>query len=288
MFNVFVVTGKSSAAGPQRGPTHLDVVDNFLLPFQIVVGIHHPGKRRNLTSFDGHRRTNGHKCLFRSDDFSDSAGGFESVFEQFFGRSRNARGPRQAAPPPPLAHGQDLTHNISLPFIKAALGTQATIKLKTVGGPSAGKLQALDVKIPPGVADGSKIRIRGKGRPSSAGAPPGDLYLKVSVQPHPYFWREARNIYVELPVSFAEAALGTKLGVPTLHGTTSVTVPPGVSSGQKLRLKGKGVPAAGSNAQPGHQYVVIKIVSPPKLTPEAEKLLKQFQQETNFKPERFK
>ena len=225
---------------------------------------------------------------FNVRDFSDSAGGFESVFEQFFGRSRNARGPRQAAPPPPLAHGQDLTHNISLPFIKAALGTQATIKLKTVGGPSAGKLQALDVKIPPGVADGSKIRIRGKGRPSSAGAPPGDLYLKVSVQPHPYFWREARNIYVELPVSFAEAALGTKLDVPTLHGTTSVTVPPGVSSGQKLRLKGKGVPAAGSNAQPGHQYVVIKIVSPPKLTPEAEKLLKQFQQETNFKPERFK
>ena len=224
---------------------------------------------------------------FNVRDFSESPGGFDSLFEQFFGRSRNAQAHRRAGPAGPV-QGKDLTHNITLPFIKAALGTQATIKLKTVGGPNAGKLQALDVKIPPGVSDGSKIRIRGKGKPSPGNAPPGDLYLKVTVQPHQYFWREGRDIYVELPVSFTEAALGTRLDVPTLDGTTSVTVPPGVSSGQKLRLKGKGIPASGSNAQRGDQYAIIKIVSPPKLSPEAEKLLKQFQQVSKFEPERFK
>ena len=224
---------------------------------------------------------------FNVRDFSDSAGGFENIFEQFFGRSRNARGGRRAAPPPPTS-GEDITHNISLAFIKAALGTKATIKLKTVGGPDTGKLQALEVKIPPGVTDGSKIRIRGKGRPSAGRAPAGDLYLKVSVEPHPYFWREGRDIYVELPVSFAEAALGARLDVPTLHGNTAVKVPAGVSSGQKLRLKGKGIAASGASAQAGDQYAVIKIVSPSKLSPKAEKLLKEFQQVCKFEPERFK
>ncbi|NIA07887.1 MAG: J domain-containing protein, partial [Actinobacteria bacterium] len=224
---------------------------------------------------------------FNVRDFGEGAGGFENIFEQFFGRSRNARGARRAAPPPPT-HGKDITHSITLPFVKAALGTKATIKLKTVGGPNTGKLQALNVTIPPGVTDGAKIRIRGKGKPSAGRAPAGDLYLKVSVEPHPYFWREGQDIYVELPISFTEAALGTRVDVPTLHGTTAVRVPAGVSSGQKLRLRGKGVPASKANAQAGDQYAVIKIVSPSKLSPEAEKLLKQFQQVCKFEPERFK
>ena len=144
------------------------------------------------------------------------------------------------------------------------------------------------MKIPPGVADGAKIRIRGKGKESAGGGLPGDLYLKVSVEPHPYFRREGRDIYVELPVSFTEAALGTRVDVPTLGGTTAVRVPAGVSSGQKLRLKGKGIPASGTDNQAGDQYAVIKIVSPSKLSPEAEKLLKEFQQVCKFEPERFK
>jgi len=227
---------------------------------------------------------------FNVRDFGEGVGGFESVFEQFFGRSRNGGGGRRVAPPPPRqpTRGKDITHDIKLPFIKAALGTKATIKLKTIGGSNTGKLQALDVKIPPGVGDGSKIRIRGKGRPSAGRGPAGDLYLKVKIEPHAYFRREGRDIYVDLPVSFTEAALGTRLDVPTLHGTTAVKVPAGVSSGQKLRLRGKGIPAAKAGGKAGDQYAVIKIVSPSKLSPEAEKLLKQFQQVCKFEPERFK
>ena len=220
-------------------------------------------------------------------DYGEGFGGFENIFEQFFGRARNARGPYRAATAP-SARGEDLTHSITLPFVKAALGTEVTIKLRTSGGINAGKVQALQVKIPPGISDGSKIRIRGKGSPSPSGAAPGDLYLKVAVEPHPYLWRQDRDIYVELPISFTEAALGTKLDVPTLEGTTTLNVPPGVSSGQKLRLRDKGIPAATASSQRGHQYVLIKIVSPPKLSPEAEKLLRQFQQAFDYKPDRFK
>ena len=227
---------------------------------------------------------------FNVRDFGEGSGGFDSIFEQFFGRGRNAqRGGRAAPPPPPQTRsGADIIHNISLPFIKAALGTEATIKLKTVGGTNTGKLEALNVKIPPGVADGAKIRIRGKGKASARGGPAGDLYLKVSVKNHPHFRREGRDIYIELPVSLTEAALGTRVDVPTLDGTTAVRVPAGVSSGQKLRLKGKGVPAAGADNEAGDQYAVIKIVSPKKLSPEAEKLLKKFEQECKFEPDRFK
>ena len=146
----------------------------------------------------------------------------------------------------------------------------------------------MEVKIPPGVDDGSRIRIRGKGRASPGGGPHGNLYLEVTVESHPYFWRQGRDIYLELPITFAEAALGTTVDVPTLEGTTSLKVPPGVSSGQKLRLREKGIPPATPSGRAGHQYVLIKIVSPPKLTPKAKQALKDFQQACNYKPDRFK
>ena len=213
-------------------------------------------------------------------DFTQGGGGgFESVFEQFFGRGRR---PGRPAKPRPT-QGQDITKKITLPFTKAALGTKSTLRLRT----GAGKTQTLETKIPPGVADGSRIRIRGKGRASATGGPAGDLYLQVSIEPHKYFWREGRDIYIELPISYYEAAAGTKVDVPTLQGTSSVNVPPGVNSGQKLRLREKGIPPATPADQKGHQYVVIKIVSPPKLNAKAKDLLKEFDKECDYKPERF-
>ena len=119
------------------------------------------------------------------------------------------------------------------------------------------------------------------------GGPPGDLYLQVSVEPHPHFWREARDIYVELPLNFAEAALGVSLNVPTLEGSTTVTVPPGVCSGQKLRLRDKGIPPSKASQQRGHQYVVIKIISPKNLSSKAKQLLEDFQKACPDQPKRF-
>jgi len=221
---------------------------------------------------------------FNFRDFADSGGGFESIFEQFFRRGRRPR----RTPSPPPARGQDVVKKISLPFLKAALGTSSVVKLRSRGRSGSTKMQTLEVKIPPGVDDGSRIRIRGKGGASPTAGPHGDLYLEVTVESHPYFWRQGRDIYLELPITFAEAALGTTVDVPTLEGTSSLKVPPGVSSGQKLRLREKGIPAATPSGRAGHQYVLIKIVSPPKLTPKAKQALKDFQQACNYKPDRFK
>ena len=221
---------------------------------------------------------------FNVRDFADGPGGFDSVFQQFFNQGRR---PRQAPSARPT-RGQDVVKKVTLPFLKAALGTSSVIKLHTVDRAGETKIQTLEVKIPPGVDDGSRIRIRGKGRRSLTGGSPGDLYLEVAVEPHPYLWRQGRDVYLELPVTFAEAALGTSVDVPTLKGTTSLKVPPGVSSGQKLRLKEKGTPSATASGRPGHQYVLIKIVSPAKLTPKAKQALKDFQQACDHKLDRFK
>ncbi len=220
---------------------------------------------------------------FNVSDFADSVGGFENIFQQFFRRGGNRR--RSAARP---ARGQDIVKKISLPFLKAALGTKSIIKLRSVDRRGASKLQTLEVKIPPGVDDGSRIRIRGKGRASPSGGPQGDLYLEVSVESHAYFWRQDRDIYLDLPLTFSEAALGTSVDVPTLEGTTALKVPPGVSSGQKLRLRDKGIPPATASGRPGHQYVVIKIVSPPKVNSKAKQALKDFEQACDYKLDRFK
>jgi DnaJ-class molecular chaperone len=131
------------------------------------------------------------------------------------------------------------------------------------------------VKIPPGVADGQRIRVRGKGHPGGPGSPPGDLYIVCQVQPHAYFRRIGDDLYLDLPLSIAEAALGTRIEIPTLDGKTVLTVPPGTPSGAKLRLKGKGIKPAGKGAR-GDQYAVIRIVPPRSLTPGQRELLEQW------------
>lgn len=162
--------------------------------------------------------------------------GFENIFAQA-GRQQG-RGPwagaRQAPP-------QDAESEITLPFLTAANG--GTVGIQVNG-------RQLDVKVPPGVEDGKTLRLHGQ-------APGGgDLLLKLHVEPHPYFRREGSSIILEVPVTVAEAALGSKVEVPTLDGSRlAVKVPPGTSSGARLRLRGKGI--AG-----GDQFIEIKVVVP--------------------------
>jgi DnaJ-class molecular chaperone len=129
----------------------------------------------------------------------------------------------------------------TIPFLTAALG--GTVSLSIDG-------RAVDVKVPAGVEDGKKLRLAGQG-PGD-----GDLFIKLHIEPHPYFRREGKNIVFEVPLSFAEAALGARIDVPTLEGSRlTVKVPPGTSSGARLRLRGKGI--AG-----GDQLIEVKIVVP--------------------------
>lgn len=123
------------------------------------------------------------------------------------------------------------------------------------------KPETFDVRIPPGVDTGSRVRVPGKGNAGSNGGPPGDLYILTDVEAHPYFERKGDNFYVKVPISVAEAALGAKVEVPTIDGPTTIRIPPGTQGGQKLRIRGKGAPSLRASMR-GDQFVEIEIRVP--------------------------
>jgi DnaJ-class molecular chaperone len=164
--------------------------------------------------------------------------------------------------------GSDLQAQLELDFLEAAKGGEKRLALQLAGEDGRLRSQTLTVRIPPGVADGGRIRLRGKGAPGLGGGPPGDLWATVRVRPHPVFRREGRNLVVDVPLTIVEAIRGAKIEVPTLEGRATLTVPPGTDSGQKLRLRGKGIAAPGGGA-PGDLYVVVQIRVPKQLDADA-------------------
>jgi molecular chaperone DnaJ len=160
--------------------------------------------------------------------------------------------------------GADRTASTSISFGGAVKGT--TIGLREPSG------EVIDVRIPAGIKDGQKVRVRGKGQPGPAGS--GDLMVTVQVKPHPFFERDGDNIRVRVPVTFPEAALGARINVPTLDGdAVTVKVPPGTPSGRTLRVKGRGVSTAKAT---GDLLVSIDVVVPQNLSAEAETAVKAF------------
>ncbi len=157
--------------------------------------------------------------------------------------------------------GSDLEAHLELDFLEAAKGGEKRLTLQLAGEDGRLRSQTLTVRIPPGVADGGRIRLRGKGAPGLGGGPPGDLWATVHVKPHAVFRREGRDLFVDVPVTIVEAIRGAKIEVPTLEGRATVSVPPGTDSGKKLRLRGKGITAPNGGA-PGDLYVVIQIRVP--------------------------
>jgi molecular chaperone DnaJ len=126
------------------------------------------------------------------------------------------------------------------------------------------KPETFEVRIPPGVDTGSRVRVPAKGDAGINGGPPGDLYIVTEVEPHPLFERKGDNIYVKLPVTVTEAALGAKVEVPTLDGPSTIRIPPGTQTGQNLRLRGKGAPSLreSSGRLRGDQFVVVQVMVP--------------------------
>jgi molecular chaperone DnaJ len=140
--------------------------------------------------------------------------------------------------------------------------------------------RGLTVKIPKGVQDGAKIRLSGEGEPGIGGGPPGDRYLEIHVKAHSLFERDGHDIYSDAEINIVQAALGTTAPVRTLGGVVDVRIPPGTSSGAKLRLRGKGAPAPGG--EHGDHYVRIRIVSPKSLSTHQAELLRRFAQEAKL------
>jgi curved DNA-binding protein len=198
-------------------------------------------------------------------DFKDLFGGqfeFGDLFGGGAGRAERTQRARQ---------GNDVKLDIEVPFQIAVEGGNHELQLQRNGKP-----ERLTVKIPAGVETGSVIRLAGQGEPGRNGGPTGDLLITIHAMPHPFFRREGNNLLLELPLTITEAGLGAKIDVPTLaEGTVTLTIPPGTSSGTKLRLRGKGALDRQTKNR-GDQFVVIKIVVPPKLSSAAQDLLKQF------------
>lgn len=156
-----------------------------------------------------------------------------------------------------------------------------TGKLRTVCPTCGGegrlrRTETIEVRIPPGVATGGHLRVPGKGNAGTMGAPPGDLYLRVEVRPHPFFERRGNDLYTRVPVKVSEATLGAKIEVPTIDGRSLVRIPPGTNSGTTLRLRDKGV--AARNGGRGDQYVEIQIVVPKPTDERVRNLAKEMEQ----------
>ena len=172
--------------------------------------------------------------------------------------------------------GADLEAGVKISLEDAASGTEVDLQLAVPQLHADGSMQrdtsTIRVKIPPGAAEGQRLRLRGKGGPGFNGGAPGDLYLGIHLLPHPLFRVSGHDLFIDLPLTPAEAALGTAVELPTLGGRVRVTVKPCTSSGTKMRLTGKGLPRPTGLA--GDLFAVVQVMLPPHLT-DAEKSLYQ-------------
>lgn len=172
------------------------------------------------------------------------------------------------------ARGADAHYALEVPFLEAVNGGSMRITL-----PGGGDLE---VKIPKGVSDGQTLRLRGKGGPGHGGGGAGDAYVTLSIAPHPVFSREGDDIVMVLPVTLDEAVLGAKIEVPTIAGPVKVSVPKGASSGQVLRLRGRGVEPAGRKA--GDQRIELKIVMPKTVDEDLARFMEGWRKEHGYDP----
>jgi DnaJ-class molecular chaperone len=201
-----------------------------------------------------------------------SAGGFadfddvSDLFADFFARGAAA----QAGP----AHGANVHYRLEIDFLTAATGGQQRITLPD------GK--QLAVTIPEGVHDGQTLRLKGLGHPGRGDAPAGDALIEIHVRPHPQFERKGDDVVSDLAIGLDESVLGTKVEAPTVSGRVMVTIPKGASSGQTLRLKGKGI--KGKGGAPGDHLIRLKIVLPKTIDDELAAFMQSWRDKHAYDP----
>ena len=194
-------------------------------------------------------------------------GGAEEFLRQFMGGGGGRRRPRQ----PQRTRGSDLHHDLEIPFGTAIRGGDVQLSVRR----SDGTIESITAKIPAGIEDGKKIRLRGQGNPSPTGGVAGDLLITVHVAKHPCYRRRGNDLEVDVPVTVVEAAFGAKIDLPTPKGVISLKVPAGTSSGRRLRLKGLGAPS--SRGESGDLYAEIQIVLPSQLDAQAREAIRQLE-----------
>jgi len=193
-----------------------------------------------------------------------NANPFSDFFTTFFGGGFDEEGPRRGARSRGRQRrGRDIEHELELTLEDAYLGSTRRLALK-----HDGHARTVDVRIPAGVADGSRVRVAGEGEHGSGGAAAGDLFLRVRLSPHPTFERKGLDLYSKVPVPVTTAVLGGEVEVPTLAGkSVRLKVPPLTQNGQMFRLKGYGMPAVNRPAEKGDVYARVDVQLPTDLTP---------------------
>jgi curved DNA-binding protein len=218
------------------------------------------------------------------------ASGFSDFFEMLFGGgggfpgARPGSGPGAApgrGPRGPRPHaGADQDATITMTLEEAAQGGQREITLTDPGG----ETRTLSVKIPAGVKPGSRIRLSGQGGHGSGGGSRGDLYLKVDLAPHPAFRLRGTDLHTTVPITPWEAVLGGRAEIPTLNGSATIKIPPGTSSGRRIRLRGKGFPRPEDEA--GDLFAELRIVVPDQLSDREKELYRALRDASDFDPRR--
>jgi len=216
---------------------------------------------------------------FDSGDNADYSDFFESLFGHGFGSAaqrRQARGYN--------VRGEDHHAKVLIDLEDAYQGATRSIVLQTPELDSSGhvynKQRTLNVKIPKGVKQGQRIRLSGQGAAGMGGAPAGDLYLEIEFKPHQLYRVDEHDVYLDLPLTPWEAALGATVKVPTPLGPVDMKISAGTAGGRKLRLKGRGIPAS----TPGDLYVITQITLPPADSDQAKELYNAMQQQLSYNP----
>ena len=273
---------------PDLNPDKPDVAERF----KRVAAAYHlladpeQRKRYDRGEIDASGQERPQQSFYR--DFAEAPGGarfytregfadeseLSDFFADLFGGGPGAAGAGTGQRFRPRARGADVSYSLRVDFLDAARGAKKRV---TLDG------RTLDVTIPPGVRDHQTLRLKGQGLPGFEGAPAGDAYVEIQIQPHPLFKRKDHDIHIELPVSLPEAVLGGRIEVPTIDGPVAMTVPKGANTGTRLRLRGRGVvdPASG---QRGDQYVRLTVVLPKAPDPALERLVESWAAEHAYDP----
>ena len=229
---------------------------------------------------------------FGDTPFSGFSDFFETLFGGGFGGFRQQGGARRATGGRPggsaAFRGQDQEAEIPISIEEAYRGAKKSFTLESTipnGSSHQRESKTLEVTIPPGTISGHRLRLRGQGTRGAGGAAPGDLYLRVRIQPHPVFRLEGHDLEVEVPVTPWEAALGARIEVPIVDGRAALKLPAGARSGQRLRLRGKGLPRRGGGQ--GDLYATIRIEVPSKLSSRERELFEELARSSSFQPRRW-